>query len=185
MKWKFDKYQGAGNDFIIVDNLDGKLHFSREQIENLCDRRFGIGGDGFILLEKCEGYAFAMKFFNSDGNSASMCGNGGRCVAKFAYDHKIASEKMTFLADDGVHEAEIVDDATVRLKMVDNGGIAVYDDGYHTNTGVPHFVKFVENVDNVDVDRQGRALADDSRFAPERTNVNFVEFGESSRLRTY
>ena len=185
MKLKFDKYQGAGNDFVIINNLDGKCNLSGEQIARLCDRRFGIGADGLILVEKSDKADFAMKFYNSDGKTASMCGNGGRCIARYAYDHGIAPETMKFVAEDGLHEAEIIDNENVKLKMIDVDGITIFDDGMWTNTGVPHFVKFVDDIDDVDIDIDGCRLADDKRFAPERTNVNFTDNANGFRLRTY
>ena len=185
MKLKFDKYQGAGNDFVIINNLDGKYDLSEEQIAKLCDRRFGIGADGLILVEKSNEADFAMKFYNSDGKTASMCGNGGRCIARYAFDHRIAPEAMKFIADDGIHEAEIIDSENVRIKMIDVCGIKIFDDGMWANTGVPHFVKFVDDIDDVDIDSDGCRLADDKRFAPERTNVNFTDNANGFRLRTY
>jgi len=182
---KFDKYQGAGNDFVIVNNLDGKYNLSGEQIARLCDRRFGIGADGLILVEKSDKADFAMKFYNSDGKTASMCGNGGRCIARYAFDHKFASKTMKFVAEDGLHEAEIIDSENVKIKMIDVDGITIFDDGMWTNTGVPHFVKFVDDIDDVDIDIDGCRLADDKRFAPERANVNFTDNANGFRLRTY
>ena len=185
MTLKFDKYQGAGNDFVIVNNLDGKHDLSGEQIARLCDRRFGIGADGLILVEKSNDADFAMKFYNSDGKTASMCGNGGRCIARYAFERGIAPETMKFTADDGIHEAKIIDSENVRIKMIDVCDIKVFDDGMWANTGVPHFVKFVDNIDDVDIDIEGRQIADDKRFAPERTNANFTDNANGFRLRTY
>lgn len=185
MKLKFDKYQGAGNDFVIINNLDGKYDLSEEQIARLCDRRFGIGADGLILVEKSDEADFAMKFYNSDGKTASMCGNGGRCIARYAFDHGIAPETMKFTADDGIHEAKIIDSKNVRIKMIDVCDIKVFDDGMWANTGVPHFVKFVDNIDDVNIDIEGRQIAEDKRFAPERTNANFTDNTNGFRLRTY
>ena len=185
MKLKFDKYQGAGNDFVIINNLDGKLELSGEQIVWLCDRRFGVGADGLIIVEESDEADFAMKFYNSDGKTASMCGNGGRCIAKYAFEHGLAGKDMKFVADDGVHEASIIDCETVKIKMIDVCGITVFDDGMWTNTGVPHFVKFVDDVDCIEIVAEGRKLADDKRFAPDRTNVNFTDSADGFRLRTY
>lgn len=185
MKLKFDKYQGAGNDFVIVNNIDSKCSLTCEQIAWLCDRRYGIGADGLIILEKSEDADFTMKFYNSDGKTASMCGNGGRCIAKYAFDHGIAGKDMKFMADDGIHEAIIIDDENVKIKMIDVVGIKVFDDGMWANTGVPHFVKFVDDIDKVDIVAEGRKQADDKRFAPERTNVNFTDNADGLRLRTY
>jgi diaminopimelate epimerase len=185
MTLKFDKYQGAGNDFVIVNNLDGKHDLSSEQIARLCDRRFGIGADGLILVEKSNDADFAMKFYNSDGKTASMCGNGGRCIARYAFDNGIAAKTMKFAAEDGLHEAEIIDSENVRIKMINVGNVNVFDDGMWANTGVPHFVIFVDDIDKVDIATEGRKLADDKRFAPDRTNVNFTDNANGFRLRTY
>ena len=185
MTLKFDKYQGAGNDFVIVNNLDGKHDLSSEQIARLCNRRFGIGADGLILVEKSNDADFAMKFYNSDGKTASMCGNGGRCIARYAFDNGIAAKTMKFAAEDGLHEAEIIDSENVRIKMINVGNVNVFDDGMWANTGVPHFVKFVDDIDKVDIATEGRKLADDKRFAPDRTNVNFTDNANGFRLRTY
>ncbi|HTB25471.1 MAG TPA: hypothetical protein VK711_08865, partial [Puia sp.] len=107
MNVPFSKYQGTGNDFILVDNRS-KIYsnISREEVKRICDRRFGIGADGFMLLNLKEGYDFEMKYFNSDGNPGSMCGNGGRCIARFAYNLGIHKESYHFLASDGDHAAE-------------------------------------------------------------------------------
>lgn len=185
MTLTFDKYQGAGNDFIIIDNRDGKQNLSCQEISTLCDRRFGIGADGLILVEKSDIADFAMKFYNSDGKTASMCGNGGRCIAKYAFDHKIAGKNMIFSAEDGIHEASIINDESVKIKMIDVNGITIFDDGMWTNTGVPHFVKFVDDINNVNVKTEGRKLADDKRFAPDRTNVNFTDKAHGYRIATY
>lgn len=185
MKLKFDKYQGAGNDFIIVNNFDGSINLSCEEIEAMCDRRFGIGADGLIVVGKDSNYDFTMKFYNSDGNTASMCGNGGRCIAKYAFDNNICGSKLIFSADDGIHEAEILEGGNVKLKMIDVESITKFDDGLWTNTGVPHFVKFTNDIDKVNINVEGRKLADDKRFAPGRTNVNFVDNRDGFRLATY
>lgn len=186
MKLKFEKYQGAGNDFIIIDNTDKSIALSPKLIQNLCDRHFGVGADGIIELGSSIDNDFSMLFYNSDGYRANMCGNGGRCIAKYAYDHKIAGKSMSFVAEDGLHKAEIIDNETVKLKMINASGIKKFDDGIWINTGVPHFVRIVDDVDSVDIDIEGRKLADDNRFAPERTNVNFAECKNGKfRIRTY
>src|SRR5690606_23910899 len=105
MELTFYKYQGTGNDFVMVDNRNGNLQLSQKQIEMICHRRFGIGADGFILLENELGFDFKMVYFNADGNQGSMCGNGGRCTVKFAHDLGVFKERARFIAVDGVHEA--------------------------------------------------------------------------------
>ena len=172
MKLKFEKYQGAGNDFIIINNTDKSINLTPEQIQKLCDRHFGIGADGLIELTKSDKSDFSMVFYNPDGYGANMCGNGGRCIAKYAFDHNIAGKNMKFSADDGVHEACIIDDENVRIKMIDVNGITIFDDGMWTNTGVPHFVKFVDDTDQIDINTEGRKLADDKRFAPPSISGN-------------
>ena len=185
MQIDFFKYQGAGNDFVVIDNR--KNHFdgsNNELIEFLCHRRFGIGADGLLLLEKVEGYDFKMKYYNSDGYEASMCGNGGRCIVSFANYLGIVGKRARFLASDGIHTAFIDDDGLVDLHMTDVKKVDTVADGYFLNTGVPHLVHFVDNLDNVDVDIEGRQLRYDARFQPEGTNVNFVK-QEGSHLTVY
>lgn len=172
---KFEKYQGAGNDFIIIDNRFYNLNLKPEQIQFLCDRRFGIGADGLMTINLHPVFDFEMKYFNSDGNESTMCGNGGRCIAMYAYSKKIAREIQTFIAVDGLHYAQISDNNNVFLSMIDVENFIFYDDGYFLNTGSPHFVQFCNNLSDIDVFAEGQKLANDKRFAPERTNVNFVE----------
>src|ERR1700743_1017922 len=120
MKLEFFKYQGTGNDFVIMDNRDGIYSaLSTEQVKHLCDRRFGIGADGLMLLNTKHGYDFEMKYYNADGNESSMCGNGGRCLVRFANDRGIHKSAYKFIAIDGEHLAEIDADDTIRLKMID------------------------------------------------------------------
>ena len=144
---KFYKYQGTGNDFIMIDNRN--LSFPKSNvslIQKMCDRRFGIGGDGLILLEKQSDVDFKMVYFNSDGNQSSMCGNGGRCIAKFAYHIGIHREVYKFIASDGAHEAEIDMDGIVSLKMKDVKNIRKFHNDFILDTGSPHYIKLVSNV---------------------------------------
>ncbi len=182
---KFEKYHGAGNDFIIINKDDLSSELSNIAIKILCDRRFGIGADGLLLLNKSDKYDFEMTYYNSDGYEGTMCGNGGRCISYYAFRHKIASTKMTFKAIDGIHNAEILDNK-VSLSMNDVSEIIKYEDGYFLDTGSPHFVKFVNNITTLNVPQAGVSLADDLRFAPERTNVNFVEYTKTvSQIATF
>lgn len=180
MNLKFEKYHGAGNDFIIVNGFYENIDLSKDQINYLCHRRFGIGADGLIILEKTNGFDFRMRYYNSDGQEATMCGNGGRCIARFAFDNNFAGKEMCFLAADGPHFAKIIDDEIVSLSMADVTEVMEYEDGYFLDTGSPHFVKIVENLNSIDVNLSGRTLADDKRFSPERTNVNFLEIGKDN-----
>lgn len=187
MKLQFYKYQGTGNDFIILDNRNGQIaELSAEQIKKLCNRRFGIGADGLMLLCKKEGYDFEMIYFNSDGNTSSMCGNGGRCLVQFAFDKGLVNTTYHFLAIDGPHEAEI-DKGIVRMKMKDVLKVDHHNTYAILDTGSPHFVKFVSNLENVDVFETGSEIRHSKEFAKEGINVNFVEsIGEDTiYVRTY
>ncbi|MCK9626400.1 MAG: diaminopimelate epimerase [Bacteroidales bacterium] len=181
------KYQGAGNDFVIIDNRKGDINLNDKQIRHLCDRRFGIGGDGMMLLGSSDKYDFTMKYFNADGFEGTMCGNGGRCLVAFAAHKKI--KKFEFTAIDGYHKAEVLEysehKCIVRLKMRDIDIIEKHSEGYFLDTGSDHFVVFVDDVTNYDVDTEGKKWRWAERF-PKGTNVNFVQI-EPKRLsvRTY
>lgn len=182
----FYKYQGTGNDFIIFDNRTSRIDLSTERIKELCNRRFGIGADGLMLLNRREGYDFEMKYYNSDGRESSMCGNGGRCLVKFAHSVGIHKTKYNFIAIDGPHEATIEDNGWVFLKMQDVNGIKRIFGDYVLNTGSPHYVKSVVDVMHYDVVKNGREIRNSSDFKKEGINVNFVEAGERSIfVRTY
>ena len=143
----FFKYQGTGNDFIILDNRDNTYSFlETAQVNFLCHRRFGIGADGLMLLNKHNDYDFEMVYYNADGKEGSMCGNGGRCLVKFAYDSGIKKTTYHFMATDGPHEAEIDVQGIVRLKMKDVQKVKNKTDHYILDTGSPHYVQFVQNL---------------------------------------
>jgi len=179
MQIKFSKYQGTGNDFIIIDNRFQRWTPEERQITYLCDRHFGIGADGLMLLDLFEGFDFTMSYFNSDGRESSMCGNGGRCITAFANHLELIQDKARFHAIDGEHIAEILkpqsEEFNIRLKMKDVILHSDSEDGIFLNTGSPHFVKFVEHLENMDVVSLGRAIRYDDCFAPGGTNVDFVE----------
>lgn len=186
MELHFHKYQGTGNDFVLIENLSGNIQLSNEQVKFICNRRFGIGADGLMLLENEPGYDFKMIYYNSDGNLSSMCGNGGRCITAFAKKLNLIVSKCTFLAIDGPHEATINENNIVSLKMQDVKSIEEGNDYYYLNTGSPHYVKFVENLKEFDVYNQGKAIRYNDRFAIDGTNVNFIEKSEDSLfVRTY
>jgi diaminopimelate epimerase len=188
MKLKFFKYQGTGNDFIIVDNRNGEYPSPTEkEVARLCNRKFGIGADGLMLLNTADGFDFEMKYYNSDGKPGSMCGNGGRCIVKFAASQKILKNTYHFLAADGMHEAEIDADGIVRLKMADVDNIDVHASYFLVNTGSPHFIKYVEDVRHYDVVNEGRDIRNSPKFKQEGINVNFVEHLDDDRIfvRTY
>jgi diaminopimelate epimerase len=175
MTLAFNKYQGAGNDFIIIDNRDEVFNPQNYSlIKNLCDRRFGIGADGLILINRIPEYDFRMVYFNSDGYEGTMCGNGGRCAADFAIRSGIAGKKLRFLATDGIHDA-ISEDGVIRLKMNDVNRISSVSGNYFINTGSPHYVLFTSGLENLDVYNEGKKLRWSKDFQPGGTNVNFVE----------
>lgn len=175
MQLHFYKYQGTGNDFILVDNRQNELGLTQQNIHRLCNRRFGIGADGLMLLQNKEGFDFEMKYYNADGKEGSMCGNGGRCMVKFAYHLGIHRELYRFLASDGVHEAEIDIDGIVSLKMKDVTMIKKFHGDYILNTGSPHYIKMVNHVMELDVYKKGYEIRHSKEFEDEGINVNFVE----------
>lgn len=186
MKHTFYKYQGTGNDFVIFDNRDGKLTLSTEQVKHLCDRRFGIGADGLMLLTQKDGYDFEMTYYNADGRESSMCGNGGRCLTRFAYDMGIHKETFHFMAVDGKHDASLGEHGWINLKMKDVNGIEDYHGDSILDTGSPHYVKSVRDIMNIDVFAEGRDIRYNKDFAANGINVNFVENNEKGIIvRTY
>ena len=188
MKFHFYKYQGTGNDFVILDNRTGEYSsISKEQVNHICNRRFGIGADGLMLLNNKPGYDFEMIYYNADGGESSMCGNGGRCLVKFAHEMGIRKSLYHFTAVDGEHEAEIDDDGTVSLKMQDVSNIKNDDGDFILDTGSPHLVKLVNDVMNYDVFKKGRDIRYSDEFAKEGINVNFVENKSDHEIivRTY
>lgn len=178
MQLQFYKYQGTGNDFILADNRQNDYILTQQQIHRLCDRRFGIGADGLMLLQNKDGFDFEMKYYNADGKEGSMCGNGGRCMVKFAYHLGIHRELYRFLASDGVHEAEIDMDGIVSLKMKDVSVIKKFHGDYLLNTGSPHYIKLVTDVMQFDVYKKGYEIRHSKEFEEEGINVNFVEQSE-------
>ncbi len=186
MQIKFHKYQGTGNDFILIDNRQNNIELNTQQIAQLCDRRFGIGADGLILLELEPGFDFRMVYFNADGNQSSMCGNGGRCITAYAQHLGMIQNSARFLAIDGAHEALIAADGMVSLKMQEVKQIEAGDDFFYLNTGSPHYVKAVENLKNYNVFEEGKKIRYNERFAEEGTNVNFIEKTDDTLfVRTY
>ncbi|TDB68193.1 diaminopimelate epimerase [Arundinibacter roseus] len=184
---QFVKYQGTGNDFILLDDRNETFPVSKELIAHLCHRRFGIGADGLILLKNAEGYDFRMVYFNADGAEGSMCGNGGRCTVRFAHDLGIFAENTRFIAVDGAHEA-VADSEVIKLKMSPVKGLQKQESYDFLNTGSPHYVTFVDEVAKTEVVTLGRTIRYGDIFGPlGGTNVNFVEVVSDNHLkvRTY
>lgn len=188
MQIHFNKYHGTGNDFVMIDNREG--HFPKDNIaliEKLCDRRFGIGADGLILLENDSDTDFRMVYYNSDGNQSSMCGNGGRCLVSFAKSLGLIQKDTTFIATDGLHQATISDDGMVSLQMKDVDAIEVTAEFVFLDTGSPHHVQMENDLKNIDVKALGAKIRYSDLYGKVGSNVNFVtqENENTFSLRTY
>ena len=188
MQIHFYKYQGTGNDFVILDNRKNTFQFTREQVALLCDRRFGIGADGLMLLNSHADYDFEMKYYNADGAESSMCGNGGRCLVKFADEMGINKSEYRFLAIDGEHAATIELNGLVALKMNDVKSIHSEYNKHVLNTGSPHYVEITSDVMHMDVYARGRSIRYSDEFKEKGINVNFVQLTDEPDkiiVRTY
>lgn len=188
MKTKFYKYQGAGNDFILIDHTHASLeNIDNQLIENLCHRRFGIGADGLMFVTRHEEYDFEMHYFNADGKLGSMCGNGGRCIVAFAKHLGIIERETNFLAVDGPHYARISESGEwIDLQMIDVSIIDVDGEAYVLNTGSPHYVTIQENLKDFDVFNESKSIRYNQTYSEQGINVNFVEdHGDHLFVRTY
>ncbi|VXC23873.1 Diaminopimelate epimerase [Flavobacterium sp. 9AF] len=188
MKLQFYKYQGTGNDFVMIDNRDNCFPKNDTKlVAFLCDRKFGIGADGLILLENHEKYDFKMVYYNSDGNESSMCGNGGRCLVAFAKKIGVVDEKAEFEAVDGYHYATISEQNIVSLQMKDVSGVHVFPNHLFLNTGSPHHVEMVTGLAQFDVKTIGSQIRYSDLYGKAGSNINFVEQLDSDKfaVRTY
>lgn len=193
MDIEFYKFDGAGNDFVIIDNREGRYNLSTDDIARICHRRFGVGADGLMTLNAAsEGYDFEMVYYNSDGRIGSMCGNGGRCITAFAHMQGLGKH-LHFLGFDGPHDAEVLawdgHLGLVRLGMrgVRTDLIRTLLGGWFLDTGSPHYVQRVEDLEHYDVFGEGRRIRNMADIFPEGTNVDFIEDLPDGRLfvRTY
>lgn len=177
MTINFSKYQGAGNDFILIDHRDSELKNNDQLlVAQLCDRRFGIGADGLMLLTSHADYDFEMVYYNADGNVGSMCGNGGRCIVAFAKHLGIIDSETNFLAVDGQHYAKISAEGDwVELQMIDVEKIHRDGDAFVLNTGSPHYVQQVSGLKEMDVFTAGKTIRNNETYQTNGINVNFVE----------
>lgn len=184
----FKKYQGTGNDFVMIDNRTN--FFPKENtslVAAMCDRKKGIGADGLILLENDSPHDFRMVYYNADGNQSSMCGNGGRCIVAFAKELGVINHKCTFVAVDGLHHAEILANGKISLQMTDVNNIEESLGGVFLDSGSPHHVEWVTNVAEINVYDQGKSIRHNQIYSPGGTNVNFVETLQDStfKIRTF
>ena len=185
MKIHFYKYQGAGNDFIIIDGRKDHIELSHKEIQFMCNRRFGIGADGLMIIGSDPSADFTMHYYNADGKEGTMCGNGGRCLVACAASKNVA--RYIFSAIDGIHHAEVITrrgcESLIRLGMNNVDQIdRYYDNGFYLNTGSPHLVLFESEVSVIDVALRGALLRNHPDFAPKGTNVNFVEIKSDNAL---
>jgi diaminopimelate epimerase len=187
MKLHFHKYQATGNDFILIDNRLGKISLSAEQVKRLCDRRFGVGADGVMLVEEHPSLAFNLEYYNSDG-SQSLCGNGSRAAVQFASTLGMLNGSTSFLAFDGAHDAELLPSGIVRLRMNEVREVKKTGDDFFIHTGSPHYIRFVNKVSDYPVIEEGRKIRYSEAFAKQGgTNVNFAELLGNNTIfvRTY
>ncbi|MEZ4885390.1 MAG: diaminopimelate epimerase [Chitinophagales bacterium] len=179
MNISFSKYHGTGNDFVMIDNRSLKLQTDSPAFyENLCHRRFGIGADGVIFLQNHPNYDFEMIYLNADGRPTSMCGNGGRCITAFAHQLGVEAKEeglYNFLAIDGIHKGSIDKKGLVSLQMNDVTNLQNFNGDWVLDTGSPHYVQFVDNVWNIDIFSEGRAIRNQESFRKAGINVNFVQ----------
>lgn len=184
----FYKYHGAGNDFILIDDRSNSFASDNQTlIENMCDRHFGIGADGLMLLRNHADYDFEMIYYNADGKQSSMCGNGGRCIVSFAHYLGVISEKTRFLAIDGAHEAIVHSTNAISLEMIDVASIEdLTENSCLLDTGSPHYIELRSNIASIDLVTEARKIRYNDRFREKGVNVNFVELKDGIvYIRTY
>jgi len=197
MRIKFIKIEGAGNDFVLINNIKGNVPYLSKRIRSrLCDRKRGIGADGILLLEQDNDFPFMMRYYNADGGEAALCGNGARCVALYAFLNGIAPQRFSFRSKSGIHKAEILKGNTVRIELPActfkrSVTIKISGDkfvGFFLTVGVPHLVIFVKKaLQKIDVFHTGKKIRNLRKFYPGGTNVNFVRIEDRNKLyiRTY
>lgn len=188
MEINFDKYEGTGNDFVMIDNRNDFFPKNDvKRIAHLCDRRFGVGADGLILLENDSNFDFKMVYYNSDGNQSTMCGNGGRCLVAFAKKLNIIDDSASFMAIDGLHHATIFDDNIVSLQMKNVESVNSQPNYTFLDTGSPHHIEVVSTISNLEVKSKGAAIRYSAIYDSAGANVNFVEQinEDTFSIRTY
>lgn len=187
---KFSKFHGAGNDFIMINAMEEQILLSEELILKMCDRRTGIGADGLIMMSPSENHDFRMRYFNCDGKESTFCGNGGRCIAAFAYQQKVIGNKATYEAVDGIHNVIVTEKSCseyyVELTMRDIMSYQLSDDTLLIDTGSPHFVKKTDDIDEIDIINKGAEIRYDKNISADGVNVDFLSCKDGKiRIRTY
>lgn len=188
MGTSFTKYHGAGNDFVVFNGFDLGAAFAltKKQIIKVCDRRFGIGADGILIITDHVEYDFRMIYFNADGSRGSFCGNGGRCIVAFANQLGLVKKNACFIADDGVHYAEIISSKWIELKMNNVSDVKNTLAGYYLHTGTEHYVEAVDDLAQIDVFNKGKELRHHAVFKPNGANINFIKIANKQiEIRTY
>ena len=186
----FSKFHGAGNDFIMINAIKNEIVLSEELIFKMCDRRTGIGADGLIILMHSDNHDFRMRYYNCDGKESTFCGNGGRCIAAFAHQQGIIKNEATYEAVDGIHKAKVTETSSneylVELTMRDIMSYKLDDDSLLIDTGSPHYVKKVMNLDSMDVNAEGAMIRYDKNISSDGVNVDFLLNDNGNiRIRTY
>ena len=186
MLLKFTKYQGTGNDFVIIDLTKDNFKFSENQIKKICDRKYGIGADGLILISNHDRFSFEMKFFNPDG-STSFCGNGSRCAVLFCFHQGIVQSNCSFTTNDGIHQGQVLEDEKIKISIKSPVLVDKLTNGdFQVNTGSPHYVQVAKSLDNIDFNNYCRLIRNNDKYFRDGINVNLVKIEDDFLdMRTY
>ena len=183
---KFTKYQGTGNDFVIIDLTKDEFKFSVNQIKKICDRKYGIGADGLILISNHNRVSFEMKFFNPDG-SASFCGNGSRCAVLYCFHQGIVQSNCSFITNDGIHQGQVLEDENIKISIKSPVLVDKLTNGdFEVNTGSPHYVQIANSIDNIDFQKHCKSIRNNDKYFQNGINVNLVKVEDDFLdMRTY
>ena len=183
---KFNKYQGTGNDFVIIDLTKDDFKFSQNQIKKICDRKHGIGADGLILISNHNSLSFEMKFFNPDG-STSFCGNGSRCAVLFCFHQGIVQSNCSFMTNDGIHQGQVLEDEKIKISIKSPVLVDKLSNGdFEVNTGSPHYVQVSESLDNIDFNNYCKSIRNNDKYFQDGININLVKIEDDFLdMRTY
>ena len=188
--FRFSKYHGAGNDFVMINAIKTPVSLTDDEVKAVCDRRTGVGADGLIMVLPSENYNFRMKYYNCDGHESTFCGNGGRCIAAFAVEEGLAPQHIEYEAIDGIHKALVTKDSDnefmVSITMRDIENYYLNDERLLINTGSPHYVTRVKNLNDFDVRNHGAEIRNDKSISKDGVNVDFMEIIDNQYyIRTF